>query len=725
MSALVALALAASQLTLWHAYRAAEEEALQQSIALFEAANPGVRVESLALPYDAFASKLSAALPTDHGPDVFIFAHERIGGWARESKIAPLDAELAELGPQFIPTSLEALKFEGHSYGLPLALKSVALYYNKKLIPKPPATTDELVALAKAHTGRDAAGLPTYGLAYQLKDSYYQALWLHGFGGSVFEEPGHRLRIATPQAERALAFVRDLALRDKVIPEEPSSTLVSALFRAGQAAMAINGPWFAGELSGVLYGVATLPIVSATGLPAKPFLSVEAAFVSARSSHPAAARALARFLASRESAVLRAVLGRQVVATRAAYDDPRVGGDALLRTFRRQAEQAVPTDNTPAMQAFWEPSNRALAAVVGGGVAPADALAQAERRMIALTRPVPERRSAWPYWIALGLIGAAALVFGARKRTKSLATGPAASRAARRLGLARAYAYVAPAGAGILVLVLVPFVLGVGLSFFHHSEGHYTFVGLHNFIEILGSSDYRLTEPMSFWFTLAVTLLWTVSNVALHVGIGLGLALLLRDPLLKLKGVYRVLLIVPWAVPNYITALMWKGMFHRQFGAISHLLKAFGLEPISWFTHFSTAFAANLVTNTWLGFPFMMVVALGALQSIPADLYEAAEVDGASKWNQFRHITLPLLKPALLPAVILGSVWTFNMFNIIYLVSGGEPGGATDILVSEAYRWAFQRNEAYGFAAAYSVLIFVFLLGYSALTRKVSQTEPA
>jgi arabinogalactan oligomer / maltooligosaccharide transport system permease protein len=96
-------------------------------------------------------------------------------------------------------------------------------------------------------------------------------------------------------------------------------------------------------------------------------------------------------------------------------------------------------------------------------------------------------------------------------------------------------------------------------------------------------------------------------------------------------------------------------------------------------------------------------------------------VDGASRWVQFRRITLPLLKPALLPAVILGTVWTFNMFNIIYLVSGGEPGGATDILVSEAYRWAFQRNEQYGFAAAYSVLIFFVLWAYTTFTKRLTR----
>ena len=117
----------------------------------------------------------------------------------------------------------------------------------------------------------------------------------------------------------------------------------------------------------------------------------------------------------------------------------------------------------------------------------------------------------------------------------------------------------------------------------------------------------------------------------------------------------------------------------------------------------------------------MMVVSLGALQSIPPELYEAAEVDGATRFQKFRRITLPLLKPAMLPSIILGCVWTFNMFNIIYLVSGGEPGGATDILVSEAYRWAFQRNEQYGFAAAYSVLIFFVLVVWSAMTTRITR----
>lgn len=183
---------------------------------------------------------------------------------------------------------------------------------------------------------------------------------------------------------------------------------------------------------------------------------------------------------------------------------------------------------------------------------------------------------------------------------------------------------------------------------------------------------------------------------------------------------------MPWAVPNYITALIWKGLFHSQFGAVNGILGFMGVEPIAWFSRFWTSFSANLVTNTWLGFPFMMVVCLGALQAIPRELEEAAEMDGASGWTRFTEVILPLIKPALLPAVILGSVWTFNMFNIIYLVSGGEPEGSTEILITEAYRWAFHRQEQYGYAAAYAVLIFLALLAYTQFTKGIARAaEPA
>jgi len=249
-------------------------------------------------------------------------------------------------------------------------------------------------------------------------------------------------------------------------------------------------------------------------------------------------------------------------------------------------------------------------------------------------------------------------------------------------------------------------------------------MGLSHFLEIVAPPK---TGDTNFYWTLFVTVLWTASNVVLHVVIGLSIALLLKDRALgRITGLYRVLLIVPWAIPNYITALIWKGMFNKDFGAVNQILALFGIEPINWLqSTFLAAFTANLVTNTWLGFPFMMVVSLGALQSIPKELYEAADVDGADRWQKFTKVTLPLLKPALFPAIILGSIWTFNMFNIIYLVSGGAPNNETNILITEAYR-AFRVLNRYGYAAAYSTVIFLILLLYSTITNRITKaTEGA
>ena len=284
-----------------------------------------------------------------------------------------------------------------------------------------------------------------------------------------------------------------------------------------------------------------------------------------------------------------------------------------------------------------------------------------------------------------------------------------------------AYPYLIPTVTAMTLLVLVPFAVGAAMSLFtRDSDGAWRFVGSANFRSILLCEGGSCLAPMSFYYTLLVTLLWTAVNVGLHVGLGVGLALLLRDPLLKLRGVYRMLLIVPWAVPSYITALIWKGMFNRQFGAINGLLGLLGIPPVAWFSSFVTALCANIATNVWLGFPFMMVVALGNLAQIPTEVEEAAKLDGATAWQRLRHITLPLLLPSMLPSVVLGAIWTFNMFNVVFLVSGGEPDGATDILVSQAYRWAFSRGHRYGYAAAYAVLIFLILLVQTSLSRRLT-----
>ncbi|MGZ6099428.1 MAG: carbohydrate ABC transporter permease [Myxococcaceae bacterium] len=302
----------------------------------------------------------------------------------------------------------------------------------------------------------------------------------------------------------------------------------------------------------------------------------------------------------------------------------------------------------------------------------------------------------------------------------------------------QAYAYIAPAILGTTLLVFFPFFYGIALSFTDSNIYNTNlplselWVGVRNYATILGDFGFMrraadghwVFNYLNFYWTFLFTVVWTITNVAWGVSFGLLLALVLNTKGLALRPIYRVLLILPWAMPNYITALIWKGMFHRQFGVVNQLLAIFGVEPLSWFDRPFTSYLTALATNGWLSFPFMMVVSLGALQSIPADLYEAARVDGASRWQQFKAITLPSLKPALVPAVILSVVWTFNMFNIIYLVTAGEPGGSTEILITQAYKFAFQRYR-YGYAAAYATIIFGILLVYGSIQNRVTRATEA
>ncbi|HYO54964.1 sugar ABC transporter permease [Archangium sp.] len=301
-----------------------------------------------------------------------------------------------------------------------------------------------------------------------------------------------------------------------------------------------------------------------------------------------------------------------------------------------------------------------------------------------------------------------------------------------------AYAYIAPAMVGMVVLVFFPFFYGITLSFTDsnlYNTGQSLadiWVGLRNYAEILG--DFNIAKRaqdgslvfnyLNFYYTLFFTVVWTVTNVTIGVTVGLVLALMLNVQGLALRPVYRVLLILPWAMPNYITALIWKGMFHQQFGVVNHLIRMFGGQGLAWYDTPVSSFFTVLATNGWLSFPFMMVVSLGALTSIPAELYEAARVDGASRWQQFTSITLPALKPALVPAIILSVVWTFNQFNVIFLVTEGEPSNSTEILITQAYKYAFQRYR-YGYAAAYSTVIFGILLLYSVVQNRMSRATEA
>jgi len=708
-----------TRVVVWHSYSGAEQTALEASVRAWNSRQSKSAVEAVSVPYGSMADKLQAAIPRRHGPDVFIFAHDLVGQWARQGLLARLDAEPAvkEVLPLLWPQTVAPLREGDALWGVPLSFKSLALFYRTDMIQAPPQTTDELLAICRRF--REEASRPRrYGLAYEAASFFRHAVWLHGLGGTIIPPGSAVPRLDTPEQLAALRFVAGMASRGD-IPEDITAVLETQFFNQGRAAMVINGPWFIGDIApGVPYGVAPLPRMSETGRIAAPLTSVEAGFVSSHSQYREEAMAFLRFLAGPEGALLRMRLGRQAVSEQTAWQHEIAKSDPVLRAFFAQLGDLVPSPSHPGMRAFWEPGQQALRQALRG-IPPEKALAGAQRLLDHYLSPPPPPARETPYLVLAGvLVLAAGVVLFRQLRQQRLGAELWQKRSA--------YAYLAPTALTLGLLALLPLAVGVAMSMFTVlPDDTWQFVGLANFRDILLCRQSECLSPLGFYFTLLVTLLWTVANVVLHVLIGGTLALCLRDPLLRLRGVYRVLLIVPWAMPNYITALIWKGMFNRQFGAVNGMLVWLGLEPVSWFSHFSTALAANIATNVWLGFPFMMVVALGNLAQIPMEIEEAALLDGATSWQRLRHVVLPLLAPSMLPSVLLGAVWTFNMFNVIFLVSGGEPDGATEILISQAYRWAFSRGHRYGYAAAYAVLIFLILLIQSALMRRASDRATA
>ncbi len=288
-----------------------------------------------------------------------------------------------------------------------------------------------------------------------------------------------------------------------------------------------------------------------------------------------------------------------------------------------------------------------------------------------------------------------------------------------------AYAMIAPVVIVLGVLVGYPLVRGIYLTLtnatslnvgrqigVNHIPDSFDFVGLDNYADVLwGPTAYD-----RFWSHFIWTVAWTAICVVLHYSIGLALALLLNRKM-RGRGLYRLVLILPWAVPTFVTVFSWRLML-ADGGAVNGLLGFLHLPEPGWLSDPLAQKAAAILVNTWVGVPFMMISLLGGLQSIPQELYEAAEMDGASPWQRFRYVTLPGLRTVSSTVVLLGVIWTFNQFAVIFLLFGS---GAPDaqILVTWAYRLGFgQQPSDYAQSATYGILLLSILIVFTSFYRR-------
>lgn len=241
-----------------------------------------------------------------------------------------------------------------------------------------------------------------------------------------------------------------------------------------------------------------------------------------------------------------------------------------------------------------------------------------------------------------------------------------------------------------------------------------------------GEAVATLQSTGSFFIVMFQSLLYVAACIPLFFVLGLILALILNNEFLRGRALFRVLLIIPWAIPSYISALIWQFFFRAERGTINQLLRLAGLAGPSWLLDPTLAFLAVVIVNVWMSYPFFTVIILGALQSIPQEQYEAADVDGATWWQKLTRITLPLLRPAVMPAVVLSSITTFQMFNTVWLITQGGPlrgagrPGATEFVLIHAYKQVFQqRND--GYIGAFAVIVFVILFAATLFSLRLTR----
>jgi multiple sugar transport system permease protein len=260
----------------------------------------------------------------------------------------------------------------------------------------------------------------------------------------------------------------------------------------------------------------------------------------------------------------------------------------------------------------------------------------------------------------------------------------------------------------VLAVNLYPFFDAVRLSFFDKNlmnPGGDRFTGMGNFVRLL-------TKESLFRPVLWNTIVFTLGSVVFEYLIGLGAALLLTSRYTPLKNLFKALVLLPWAVPIAINSLIWKFMLAPNYGFINQILDRLGAHDflqMNWLGNLSLVMPVVIAVNVWRSFPFYAITLIAGLATIPRELYESAQVDGASWWGRFWHITMPGLKAVSMVVIVLHLIWTFTNFDVIYLLTGGGPLHASEVLPTLLYHNAFDLFDM-GYASAIGVFILVFLL---------------
>ncbi|MCA9597855.1 MAG: extracellular solute-binding protein [Myxococcales bacterium] len=648
-----------------------EGKLLSRQLDRFMQLHPGVRVVRETTPDDAevrhrgYVQRLVAGL---HQPDVLqldvIWTPElAAAGW-----LLPLEAPDAQ---DFVKPALDAQRHQGQLYALPWFVDVGMLYYRKDRGPPPTSLAD-----------LERGGLAWQNARYEGLVTVFQEV-LGAFGGRMKDDQGHVV-VDSPQGDKALSFMRSAITRGSV----PRAALswheeeTRFAFENGRVRFMRNWPYAASLLT-VPFGV--MPLPAAPGGQPTAALGGAALAVNAASEHPREARALIEYLTAPEQMLERARIAGQLPARLSVYRSPELElaispADALriVRSARARPASPIYSELSELLQIH-------LHDALSGRAEPHAALSAAAREMNArIERKPPRETSRAPWIVAFGLLALGLGLLFLRRRPRPEPDD--------RLG----WLLTAPALGVVLLVVGVPLALTVWESLHAHRlampwQGR-PFVGARNYAELFGDPRVR--------GALVRTLGFVGVSVALELAFGFALALGMKR---ALRGrLSRALALAPWAMPTVVVGLGFRFLFDDQSGIARAV-------ATGWLSSPTLAWVPLVSADVWKTTPFVALLLLAGLSAIDERLYEAAALDGAGVWQRFWYLTLPLVRPALLVALVFRTLDAFRIFDLALVLTGGGPGTATEPVALLAYTSLFSHLR-FGYGSALGVVMFAVTL---------------
>ena len=629
-------------------------------------------------------------------------------GWIR-----PLDDRTIDRDA-FFPAAIAAASWQDHIYAVPLVVGAGMLYWRTDLLDHPPTTFAELDRMAR---DASAAHGVRYGMVWQ--GARYEGLicdfleQLAGRGGTILGPDG-RLALDSDAALRALTFMRD-QLAHGIVPEAAlgwQEEQTRFAFQNGDAVFMRNWSYAYPLMqdpakSRVAGKFAVAPMPSGPGGSPTATLGGIQLAINAHSAHPDAAWLLMDYLTRPEQMIERARVAGEYPPRPALYRSGQLAGalpippaDAL-----RVIEHAAARPSTPVYAqlsaAIQVPLHRALS----GQADPHAALAAATRdgNQVLDEANAPATPAGTPQRLVLLALFAAVGVFLAVLAARRLrAPPPDAAAGEERL----AWLLVAPAVAVVLTVALFP-LLWTGWESLHAHDLRMPWRGR----PFVGVAHYaRLAGDARLWAALGHTALFTAVSVTLELGFGLVLALIMHRAR-RGRGAIRAVALIPWALPTVVAALVWRFMFSDAGVVNAVLVKTHAAHGrIDWLVDATLAWIPVILADVWKTTPFVALLLLAGLQNIDGRLYDAAATDGAGPWQQLRHVTLPLLRPALLVVLVFRTLDAFRVFDLIYVLTGGGPGTATEPVSLLSFT-TLMRDLRFGRGAALAVIVFAIAFG--------------